>query len=271
MKEWQIRFRRWLEMEHPWLADCGLEVLIPSGVVLLVCVFMARWFPFAVNLFGLPWCLLVLVSLIVARRPAHTDSHATRRAMYLWLVAFAPLAPALIPLNADEMLLEIEFGLMEDATSLVAVLALAWPWAYAAVQFLNRPIGRTGEMTVLSILVAGSVAYVAVEQLYDTWFRLYLVVFPLITIWLVAVRLPFTRRFAAVAPGAPVFVGMVILCLASLADVLLYFSDGGPVHCYTRLWDPDDAWLYVSRYAFAMGVPLLGFGCVGVAEGVAGK
>ncbi len=126
-------------------------------------------------------------------------------------------------------------------------------------------------MTVLSMLVAGPLASVAVEQLYDTWFRLYLIFFPVMTIWLVAVRLPLTRKFAAALPGAPIFVGMVILCLASLADVLLYFSDSGPMHRGTRLWNPDDAWLYVSRYAFALGVLLLGFVCVGVAEGVAGK
>lgn len=271
MKEWQTRFRRWLETQHPWLADCGLEVLIPMSAVFTVGMLLSRWWQVVMFPFALPWGFVVLRSLLTKRRPAQTDSQATRRAVYLWLVAFAPLAPAMIPLNAGEMILEAEFGKVAALTSTIAVAALGWPWAYAGMQFLLRPIGNNGAPTLLSILIAGALTYLGLDLANDNWFRLYLVFFPVIAAWLIALRLLAKRNVTLGMPSGPAFIGMAILCLACVADMFLFFADGGPILRQTRLWDPDDAWLFVSRYAFALGVPLLGFGCVGVAEGVAGK
>lgn len=271
MKEWQTRFRRWLETEHPWLADCGLEFLIPMSAVIAFGMLLARWWQGVMFPFALPWGFVVLHSLVTKRRPAQTDSQATRRAVYLWLVAFAPLAPAMIPLNGGDMLLEAEFGKVAALTSGIAVAALAWPWVYAGMQFLLRPIGNNGALSLLSVLIAGALTNLGLSLVNDSWFRLYLVFFPVIAAWLLALRFVAKRNLALGMPSGPAFIGMGILCLACVADVFLFFADGGLIVRQTRLWDPDDAWLYVSRYAFALGVPLLGFGCVGVAEGVAGK
>jgi hypothetical protein len=271
MRTWPTQFQQWMESAHPWLKGVRADLLVPLSAITALASLAWR-VTGEVPAVLILWVLLCLCTLPrVSWQPSLTESDALRRVFYLWCLCLLPVVPLAIPQNPSAVLLGVQFAWYPAAAPWLATALLFWPWMYAASAMVRRLDPAVSIAGVIAFVVSPFVGVALVDLSPEASLVLPLMVHLTTMTWLLLRRAP--RRFGngRGLPRGTIFIVLSFLHIAAWFQLLWFFADAGPMHRGTQLRDPDDIWLYSSRFFFAASFAAQGLAMAAVAEDVDGK